>query len=135
MALLVGFPHQRSHPVPAPDRHRGFVHHDGKVLPQLFADAARGRLQVFQIGSPLGSRRRSHRDEDHLRLGDRLRVIRGELEIAARLRHQFRQVRLVKRNPAVFEHLDFAGVWIGASYFVPQKRKTRAGGQTDIAGT
>ena len=79
------FAHQRLHQVAAAHRNRGFVHHHAE-LPIVHGrpDAARGRLQVAEIGFTGFERRCPHGNENYVALRGRRGQFSAEIYTAAR---------------------------------------------------
>ena len=101
----------------------------------MLADAARGGLQIFQIGRAVRARRRAHRDENHLRARDGMGVVGGEFQIATSFGHQFDEPGLVKRDGARIEGRDLARVGVGAGDFVSQEGETDTRSQAYVSGS
>ena len=133
MVLFVGFANDGVYPVAAADGNGGFVHHYRKIARVVLANAFGGRGYVPQIRAAVGRRRRSHGDENHIRMRNSGGVIAAELKIRSRFGEQFRQVWFIDWCFAGPQQRDLLLIGIDAGNFVSQKSQTGSCRQSYVA--
>ena len=134
MMLFIGFANDGIHPIAAADRHGGLVHHHGKIACVVLANSSSGCRHMPQIRAAIRGWRRSHGDENHIRVRNRGSVVAAESKIRSRFGQQFRQVRLIDGRLAGLQHRDLLLIRVDAGDFVSQKCKTGSSGQPHVAG-
>jgi hypothetical protein len=121
--------HQRLHQVAAAHRDGGLVYYYAELgIVHSRPDAARGRLQIAQIGFARLQRRRPHRDENHVALGGRRRQFSGKVDAAARRcqLQQLLQAGLVDRHFAPAQFLDLVRIGVHARNMVAEVSQASA---------
>ena len=103
----------------------------------MLTDGARDTEDVLEIGTAIFIRRRAHRDEDDLAMGDRRGGIGGEIELASRVvtLDDRLEAGFIDGDDALLEALYLGFVDVNADDVVAHFRETGAGDQTYITGT
>ena len=100
---------------------------------QAFSHAFGGGLQIAQIGRASHAGRRAHGDENHLGVGDRLRIVHGELQVRPGLHQQILQMRFVEGHFTALERADLFRIRVDAGDLMTEISQAGPGGQSDIA--
>ena len=121
----------------------GGAHGDGGLVDddleggEVVADGLRDGLDILEVGGALVGHRGTNGDEDDLALADGGSDIGGEGEATVGLvaDDNLVETRLIDGELVALEHLDFAGVDVGADDRVANVGETGAGNQTHISRT
>ncbi len=101
----------------------------------MLTDGERGGAEITQIGVAIGSGRRTHRDEDHIGIGDGLFIGSGEAQIARSFGHDLGKVRLIDGNVPLLQRLDLRLVGVETTDGVTEVSQADSGGQPHVART
>src|SRR5207244_9937971 len=103
------------------------------MMAQKLAYAVRRGFEIAQVRRATFTRRRTHGDEDYLRVRNGIRITSAEQQIRAGLGHQLLQARFINGDATAFQLGNFLLVGVDARYAMPEKCQASAGGKTHIS--
>src|SRR2546423_5734287 len=103
------------------------------MMAQKLSYAMRRGFEITEVRRAAFTGRRTHGDEDYLRVRNGIRITSAEQQIRTGLGDQLLQARFINGDATALQLGNFLLVGVDACYAMPEKRQASAGGKTHIS--